>query len=423
MDIDSIFSTLLSATFGGAPFGVIDSSVEIGRRVQQFIFPGVDAPSFQDLGADYGPIVVNGILAGDDYLAQMRNLVNICSQPGPYTLVHPWLGTSQVVFVPGQRVKISLVSTELRIARFTMQLLNYAPPAGAGLDTLSQLEVDCDEATAAAQNYLASALAPIGSVLGALSYAQTYLVGLESTAQQAIAGTASAGIIGAQAAAALVGLVVVTVGAPSAWAAATAAAMVALPAAIEQAGAPLVPSAVAPGGSSAAAQAASATDTTNTLLAAAAGAAVASGSPAPGPALGAGMQAALVAAAVQAASRITYTSQQDAEAQAALLYAAIDAAAVAAAALAQTDPANAAPVWRAMVVMKGSLAADVNSLIGRLPPVVTITTEATMPAWILAQYISGDTPRAVYATYLDLISRNAVLNPALVQPGMLEVLA
>jgi prophage DNA circulation protein len=422
MDIDSIFSTLLSATFGGAPFGVIDSSVEIGRRVQRFVFPGVDEPSFQDLGADYGPIMVRGILAGDDYIAQMRNLVNICAQPGPYTLVHPWLGSGQVVFVPGTRAKISLVGTELRIARFEMQLLNYNPPPSTRLDTLSQLEVDCDALQAQAQNYLAAALAPIGTVLGALSYAQGYLVGLQQTMNQAIAGTASAGIIAAQAASALVGLVVDTTLAPAAWAGATAAAMVAVPAAIEQAAAPLAPSAVAPGGASVAAVAADPTDTTNTLLAAAAGAAVAAGTPAPGPALGAGMQAAFVAAAVQAAARINYTSQQQAEAQAALLYAAIDAAAVAAATLAQTDPANAAPVWRGLLAMRGSLAADVNSLIGRLPPVVTITTQATMPAWILAQYISGDTPSDVYATYLDLISRNNVLNPALVPPGMLEVL-
>jgi len=149
---------------------------------------------------------------------------------------------------------------------------------------------------------------------------------------------------------------------------------------------------------------------------------VAAGTPAPGPAMGAAMQAALVAAAVQAASRIVYTSQTQAEAQAALLYAAIDAAAVAAASLAQTDPANAAPVWRGLVAMKAALAADVNALIGRLPPVVAIITPVAMPAWVLAEYISGDTPAQVYATYLDLITRNNVLNPALVPAGTLEVL-
>jgi prophage DNA circulation protein len=424
MQIDSLFSNLLSGTFAGVPFGVINVDLEDGRRTLQLVYPGVDAKQYQDLGADDGPMTIRGILAGQDYIAQAMTLRSACrDRPGPYTLVHPWLGSVQVVFPPGQKLRIHLEAKELLIARFEMQVVLYTYQPGTGLDTLSQLEVSCDEATAAAQNYLVSALAPVATVLGALSYAQGYLSDLSQGISGAIASTPSAGIIGAAAQSALDDFTVVTTGVSSLWASETAAAMVAVPAAIEGACAPTMPSAVAPGGTTTAAAAASPTDACNTLLAAQAAAVTAVGSPSPGPQMGAAMQAALVTAAVLAASRISYTSQQQAEAQAALLYAAIDTAATAAAMQAMTDPANAAPVWRALVALKGDLASDTNALIGRLPPVVTITTSSTVGAWVLAQYISGDTPGDLYSTYQDLIGRNAIVNPALVPPGKLEVLA
>jgi hypothetical protein len=72
--------------------------------------------------------------------------------------------------------------------------------------------------------------------------------------------------------------------------------------------------------------------------------------------------------------------------------------------------------------LKAALAADLNSLIGRLPAVVTIMIPRTMSAWTLAEYISGDDPGQVFATYQDIIARNNIRHPALVPPGPLEVL-
>jgi prophage DNA circulation protein len=172
----------------------------------------------------------------------------------------------------------------------------------------------------------------------------------------------------------------------------------------------------------AAAAAADPLDTVNTLLAAVPGVVATAGNPSPGPALSAALQAALLAAAVQAAASINYASQQDATAQATVLYAAIDAGIVTAGIAAQTDPANAAPVWRDLVGLKAALAADMNALIGRLPAVVTINIPRTMPAWLIAQYISGDDASAVLATYQDIIARNKIFHPAMVPPGPLEVL-
>jgi prophage DNA circulation protein len=125
---------------------------------------------------------------------------------------------------------------------------------------------------------------------------------------------------------------------------------------------------------------------------------------------------------VQAASTISYTSQQDAQAEEATLMAAIDAAAVAAVSAVSSSPTLAGTLWRGLADLKAAWAADMNSIIGRLPAVVTVTTRSTIPAWILAQYVSGDNPEDVVATYNDLIARNDIRHPAMVPPGAIEVL-
>lgn len=422
VDIIGLYNSLLTATFGGVPFSVIDTSQEVGRRVARFVFPGIDEASFQDLGADDGPIVIRGLVYGEDYIAQTTTLRAVFRSAGPYTLVHPWLGSLQVILVPGQRPKITLTASELLIARFEVQVYPYNPTAQAGLDTLSQLETQLDAVTADAENWLANVMEPAVSVLGAFGYVQNWLISVSSIVITAIGTTPSASTILGAATSAIAALASPTTAPSTSWAATTTAQLAAVTAAIVTSAAPPVPSAVAPGGATTAAVAADPSDAVATLLAAIPGVAAGSSAPSPGPALAAGMQAMLVTAAVQAASNITYTSQQDALAQAAILYTAIDAAAVAAATAAQTDPANAAPVWRDLVALKGALAADMNTLIGRLPPVVTITVPRVMPAWLLAHYISGDDPAEVYATYQDIIARNNVYHPALVQPGPLEVL-
>jgi prophage DNA circulation protein len=422
MQILDLYSTLLTAQFSGIPFSVIDTSQEVGRRVMRFVYPGIDDASYQDLGADDGAITLRGMLVGQDYLAQMRSLMAACRTAGPYTLVHPWLGNQQVIFVPGSRPRFSLVSTELLICRFEMQLYPYNPQAQAGQDTLSQLETQLDALTADAKNWMTNVMSPAVNVLGAFGYVQSWVTSVGTIFNQVIATTGSAGEIGAAAAAAISNLAVPTSAPSSTWAATTTADVLAVPAAIAGACSPSVPSAVAPGGATTAAAAADPTDTINTLLAAVAPILSGASANAPGPALAAALQAVVVGAAVQAASNINYTSQQQAQAEAAILYAAIDAAAVSAATAAQSDPANAAPVWRDLTALKGALAADLNALIGRLPPVVTLTIPTVMPLWVIAQYISGDDPSQVLATYQDLITRNNIFHPALVQPGPLEVL-
>lgn len=289
-----------------------------------------------------------------------------------------------MVLAPGQRPRISLTNHELRIARFELQVLPYNPSAQPGLDTLAKLETQLEALTADAENWMANAMAPAVEALAAFGFMQGYLTtmyGVFSSAISAVTGSAteiSAAVSGD------LSLLQTPTTAPSAnWAATTAAQLAAVPLAIAGAATPPVPAAVAAGGVTSPAAAADPSDTVMVLLAAIAGAASVGGNTPPGPALAAAMQAVMIGAAISAASNIIYDSQQAAEAQAAILYAALDAAIHAAGVAAQTDPANAAPVWRDLVATKAALSADMNSLVGRLPAVVTINLFSTTSAWLL----------------------------------------
>lgn len=420
IDIVGFYNSLLTATFGGVPFYVIDTRQETGRRVQRFMFPGVDDATFQDLGADDGPISLRGLLVGQDWLAQMQLLRAVFCSAGPYQLVHPWLGTMQVVFA--QRPSISLSDKELEVVRFEVQLYQFNPPTQVQLDTLSALETQLDALTADAQNWLASAMAPAVGGIAAFGYIQSWLNNAVQIFSTAVQLTASAGEIGPAVAGTIAGLTNAIASPVGSFPATASAAALAMVGAFSGSATPPVPSAVAPGGATTAAAAADPGDVVTTLLATVPGLVALASGAVPAPALSAALLAAAVGGAVQAASNINYTSQQDAYAEQALLMTAIDTATNAVMVQAAADPLNATPVWRDLVGLKGALAADMNALIGRLPAVVIINTTQVMPVWLLAQYVSGDTPSQVFATYMDIIARNTVRHPAMLQPGAIEVL-
>ena len=423
VDIVGLYDSLLNASYGGVQFYMLPADIEVGRRVQRFLFPGQDATSFQDLGAADGKISVQGFLIGEDYIAQSLALRAAFRKAGPATLVHPWLGTMQVVQIKDQLPKLSFTDKELRVCRFQAVFYPYTPPPQIMPDTLSRLMSAVSNATSSAEAWLAAVLAPAAGVLGAFSYAQGWIAGLEGQFGALINTGPSGSIIGPVA-----GFAVTALGAPvlavnALWAAATANALAGVPAAIAGACAPTIPSAVAPGGTVTAAAAAAPGDAAAMLLASLGPIAAGLNAPTPGPALASAMLALVLANAVQAASNISYTSQQQAQAQGALIYAAFDTAIPAAALAAASAPALGGAVWGALLDLKAAFAADMNALIGRLPPVVNIAVPNTMPAWLLAQYISGDNPADVFATWQDIVARNNIRNPGAVPPGSIEALA
>lgn len=422
VEIVGLYDSLLSASIGGFPFEVLDTRDEYGRRVERFLFPGIDQPVFQDMGAQDGALSVTGMLIGDDYVQQAQNFRRVMQQPGPLTLVHPWLGNLSVVLAGPQAVTVSLSNTELRIARFTVSLFLYQPPPGTLADTFSLIGTAVTQTIDDAESWMAGVLAPAVLPLAAFAYAQSWLssisVGIEGIMNTGPSGAA----IGPVVATALGAIGGATPAATPAWAEATAANVAAIPAAMVAAAQPLVPSAVAPGGATTAPVGAAPADATAMLVLAVPIATAGAINPSPGPALAACFQAMIVANAVLASSLIAYDSVQAAQAQALVLMSALDAAIVAAATQAQTAPQLAAPVWDDLVSLKSALAADTNALVGRLPSVVDINTRRTLPAWLIAHYVAGDVPSQMYATYSDIIARNVVSNPATVPGGTLEVL-
>lgn len=467
VDITGFYDSLLHASFGGVNFNVLDTSQEVGRRVQRFLFPGLDAATYQDLGEDDGPIMLRGLLCGENYIEQMKSVQAVFYKAGPYQLVHPWLGSLQVMPVNGQRPQFRLSTNELNICRFELQLYRFVVPAPPQLDTLTKLESRLTSLMDNAESWLASAIAPLAQAEQAFSFVQGWLGNLVGICTNAISLTASAGNIIPAVSGELAGIVDALGTTLGGFPTTAAASVTSAIRSWSGASTPTVSAAVAPGGTLTPAPAADPRDVTTTLLStlpsivrlsagpvaigtastssAALGvqAAIEAGvtmsmnsiayaygaqsaqwgaGPAPAPALSAAVQAAVVAGAVQAATTISYTSQQDAQAMGAKLYAAIDQATGAAAALAASDPLNVTPVWRDLVALKGALAADLNAITGRLPAVVVINTSRAVPAWLLAQYAYGDTPSQIFNRWQDMIARNSVRNPAVVPPGAIELL-
>ncbi|MHB1305380.1 MAG: DNA circularization N-terminal domain-containing protein [Acidiphilium sp.] len=422
VDIVGLFDSLLGASIGGVAFEVIDTSDSFGRRVQRLLFPGVDAPTYQDMGAQDEAISINGLLVGDDYVQQAAMLRRALQQPGPLTLVHPWLGNLQVVLQGPGSATIRFSDGELRLARFSATLLRYTPPGPLTADTFSALIAGVRTTIADAQNWIAATLAPAVMPLAAFGYAQSWL-GSMAAGWSALVGSGSSGAaIGPACAAPIAALTVPAVTPDAAWAQSVASAVAGVPGAIVSASQPAVPSAVAPGGSVTAPVAADPADATAMLVQ---GVQIATGgatAPSPGPALASALQAVVVANAIAASALIAYDSVQAAEAEAQTLLKLLDAAIATAATQAQASPQLAAPVWDDLVGLKSALMADLNAAVGRLPSVVTVTTRTALPAWLIANYISGDTPSLLPGCYADIVARNKVSNPATVPAGALEVL-
>lgn len=418
-------SALLEATIAGIPFQIIDTSIEVGRRLQRFLFPGADVAAFEDLGPLDGPIALRGVLIGDNYVELATLLRTALRTQGPISLVHPWLGNIQVVLLAPGRVTFSF--KEIRCARFEVRLYPWNPPGLPPSNTMAGLELAGTAAIDAASSYMITALTPFRNAYAVFSAVQSWTASIASQFGALVKTGPSGNVVGPATSSTVATLSAPTSAPSSGWQATAVANILAVPAAIGTSAAPPIPAAVAPGGATTPGAAADPGDVTSMLLAAAS-IAQASGAASAGQnagtlaALGLGLQAACVAQAAQTGALIDYVSAQDAETELTLLMTAIDAAITAAGTLAETDALNAAPVWQALQDLKSAVGANFNSLVGSLPQVVTIELSWSVPAWLVAHYIAGDTPDTMYATWQDLLARNGVGAPAMLGPGVIEVL-
>lgn len=136
-DRDDLLPGLLPASFRGVQFHMPDASTEVGRRVVVTLFPGIDAPAFDDLGQHAGPIWVTGILLGDDYVAQALALQAAIQTAGPGTLLHPWLGEMSVVVADPAQIRFS--TRALRLVTFDVSFLRADIGSFPIISTLSGL--------------------------------------------------------------------------------------------------------------------------------------------------------------------------------------------------------------------------------------------------------------------------------------------
>ena len=96
---------LQPASFRGVRFEVTSADTAVGRRVVVHEFPLKDLPSPEDMGRKASEFTVEGFLIGDNYLFNMKRLIDALTEAGPGTLIHPSLGTLQVSLVQPARLR------------------------------------------------------------------------------------------------------------------------------------------------------------------------------------------------------------------------------------------------------------------------------------------------------------------------------
>lgn len=423
VDIVALSESLLDASIGGVPFLYIDSRDEPGRRVQRFLFPGSDIPAFQDLGQEHGPIAINGVVIGDNYVYQANKLRALFLTPGPYTFVHPWLGTLSVVLK--ERAVFTDAQDKIRLTKFEASFWLYTPLRIPPPSTLDELLDELDDLRLAARAALEQILAPAVMVLSALSAVGAFAS--QCAAWFTIATSGGLRSIVAESIADVSGIGTLLLGAsyPDDVYDALAEPSAALAAATT----PPIPAAIGPGDAATTPTPVDGHITAAAMLSVAAAAAAAPLPATPGPELSLAVQAIVLADACSAASDIAFTDATEATTwrdriAAALDLAATQAAAAASAATAPASPVALGGVWAALVAARDAWMSDMNAVIGRLPTVDTLSLPATpVSIWLVAQYLSGDEPTNLVATVDTIAARNGLYQLGAIAAPTLEVLS
>jgi hypothetical protein len=420
VDIVSLYDSLLDASIGGAPFLYVDARDEPGRRTLRFLFPGSDIPAFIDLGHDDGPLHLTGCVIGDDHVRQANRLRAVFSQPGPYTLVHPWLGTFLVM--PERRPVFTDAQDSIRRTTFEVSLWRFQPLQPALSSTLDGLLDQLDALRLAARAALRQVLAPIAGVLSALGTVTSFASQAGAWFHIAVGGGLQNIVIESLTNLSGVAAIIPT----NDYGDAVTDTLAAPSAALAGATTPPIPSAIGPGDAATTPTPVDGRLTAGAMLTVAGDAAASSGPP-PWPVLSLALQALLLADSCSAASDIEFTDQQEAMAwrdrvAGALDTAASAAAAAAAAAIAPASPVALGELWAALVAVRAAWLADMNAVIGRLPAVATLVLPATpVSVWLVAQYLAGDTPANLVATVDAVMARNRLYSPA-IEAATVEIL-
>lgn len=143
---------LRPASFRGVAFEVDSGEIEAGRRTQVHEYPQRDRPYPEDLGRATRTFTVAAYVIGSDYIARANQLLSALEEPGPGTLVHPWLGSMRVSLSAPARISFD---KELGLARAQLTFVEDGeltfPTAASATPAQSRLAAqDLEDAAAEA---------------------------------------------------------------------------------------------------------------------------------------------------------------------------------------------------------------------------------------------------------------------------------
>jgi hypothetical protein len=400
---------LLPASFRGVDFHVADASSEVGRRVLEYLFPGVDAAEYDDFGVAPGVITIDALIVGDDYKVKAKILQAAFETAGPGTLIHPWLGPMTVIVE--EPAMISLSARELRVVRMNARFKRYSLSltSGSGLfDIATIIATIISLATALSSavgtkvisatrvaavtrstRLVTSAITSLTPPTGSAAFLPT----LKTLIAKTVPGTADE--YGAWVTAAAV--MFADVSDTSAVAPAAEAVIVQQPSADSILGISL---------SLASAMNAHAldapADADRALLTAASSQFVAQGS-------------------VQAAY-VSFASRREALAYRATALSAIDGLIDQLEGFGSTSfQAEVSALIGALRDLQAAIVSNINEIIGHLPNVLVFKTTRSIDAWQLALHVAGDQPSRLEEVYRDIVARNDPKHPSAMEAGNIEV--
>lgn len=196
---------LQPASFRGVPFEVEASGITVGRRTVVHEYPQRDRPYVEDMGRATRNITLQCFVVGSDYLEQAQALMHELEEPGPGTLIHPWLGemevtitsVSELLFDQGLGVaSVTITATEAGDLEFPAVTADEDTEALEAADAVEKSAVDkfCEDFDLSTINdWIDSALE--GGLLDALNFVSAgdlgklfdYAEGVANLADQAMA--------------------------------------------------------------------------------------------------------------------------------------------------------------------------------------------------------------------------------------------
>ncbi|WP_349507218.1 DNA circularization N-terminal domain-containing protein [Agrobacterium pusense] len=400
---------LLPGVFRGIPISIIDVSSDHGRRVLEYLYPGVDPADYDDFGVGPSGISIEALYVGDDYRVRAKLLSKAFETPGSALLIHPWLGPMQVIWEEPAQIRFS--ERELRVFRVSARFKRAPSSSSSGFSggLLPSALSSFTSAVTSLATLISSAVISTVRTSASIRSRRVIASMADSIAARPDARSAVSQIRSALAASSPSSPIALNAWASSA--ASVIAQTIDVPAVAPATTVPPTkPSAqalmsaglsIATGLLTEAGKAPSAIDAL--LLAGAAGQ--------------------FIAASAEQSSYADFVSRQEAlryrAAMTSALVSFIDQVEQQSPDTMQAASSAASSSARSLIA---AIVSDLNEVIGRLPSVRRLSVSRDTDAWLIAQHLSGDTPARLEAVYADLVARNDPSHPAQLPAGDVEFL-